>query len=113
MLHFANCYTPDELKTEYRRLAKLLHPDAGGDKAAFQELLIEYKQAKIRLDGFEKVNTMPDLFSTSGAYEYFRRPVKYGGVMYNHYYKFTQDFGADILIDIDHINLIFTKRACL
>lgn len=105
-MYFDNCYTPEELKLRYRDMVKLLHPDKGGNKAQFQDMQNEYEQAKQRVNSQRSINTMPDLYSDSEAYEYMRRPVIYAGVVYNHYYKFTQAFGADILIDFVHIHLI-------
>src|SRR4051812_34337617 len=34
--------TPDRLKAEYRRIAKMLHPDHGGNEAAMQQLNAAY-----------------------------------------------------------------------
>lgn len=34
----------DAVKQQYRRLAKVMHPDSGGDEAAFQALTENYKQ---------------------------------------------------------------------
>lgn len=48
--------TPDSLKARYRELAKLHHPDAGGDKEEFQLLQQEYEQALFELGQNEKYN---------------------------------------------------------
>ena len=45
MKYFANCRTLDELKSEYRRLARLHHPDIGGDVATMQEINAQYETA--------------------------------------------------------------------
>jgi hypothetical protein len=37
--------TLDDLKSQYRKLAKKNHPDAGGSSAIMQEINIEYKEA--------------------------------------------------------------------
>ena len=111
MSYFSNCYTPEELKAQYRYWAKELHPDKdGGDTQRFQSMHHEYEYAQLRVDDRRTKNTMPNYFDAKGSYEYFRRSVKFVGVYFNHYYKFIQDYGAEILIDIDHINLIFEKR---
>lgn len=39
---FAACKTLDELKREYKRLAKLHHPDVGGDTATMQQINAEF-----------------------------------------------------------------------
>ena len=43
MKYFTNCKTLDDLKAEYRRLAKRHHPDLGGDKATMQAINAEYE----------------------------------------------------------------------
>jgi hypothetical protein len=45
MKYFANCRTLDDLKAEYRRLAKRHHPDLGGDKDTMQAINAEYETA--------------------------------------------------------------------
>ena len=35
--YFAHCETLDALKAEYKRLARIHHPDAGGDDATMLE----------------------------------------------------------------------------
>ena len=49
MKYFDNCRTLDELKTEYRRLARIHHPDIGGDVATMQEINRQYEAAFNRL----------------------------------------------------------------
>lgn len=44
MKYFADCKTLDELKAEYRRLAKMNHPDHGGDTATMQRINAEYRE---------------------------------------------------------------------
>ena len=43
MKHFTNCKTAEELKKEYRKLAKQLHPDLGGDMEEFKIMQNEYE----------------------------------------------------------------------
>ncbi len=42
MKFFNACKTIDEVKAEYKRLAKLHHPDCGGDTATMQAINTEY-----------------------------------------------------------------------
>jgi curved DNA-binding protein CbpA len=112
-VYFESCNTLEELQREYRLICKMLHPDKGGDKAAFQEMQDEYQKVKNDIEYRTDHNDLYDFFSENEDYEYFRRPVKYSGKVAGCYYKFTQDKGADILIDKDHINLIFSKKRAL
>jgi hypothetical protein len=45
MTHFTGCKTTDEIKTAYRNLAQIFHPDHGGDTAIMQDINAEYSAA--------------------------------------------------------------------
>ena len=47
--YFAHCSTLDELKSEYKRLAKIHHPDAGGDDATMAAINAEFDEMHKRL----------------------------------------------------------------
>lgn len=49
MNYFTNCKTLDELKAEYRRLAKQNHPDLGGSTEEMQRINAAYTEAFDRL----------------------------------------------------------------
>ena len=51
-MFFKNCTTPQEVKNEYRKLAKANHPDHGGDIATMQKINAEYLIALERLNGY-------------------------------------------------------------
>jgi len=42
MIYFKKCRTIDEVKTRYKTLAKIFHPDMGGDTKLMQALNAEY-----------------------------------------------------------------------
>jgi curved DNA-binding protein CbpA len=41
-IYFGHCKSSDEIKREYHRLAKLHHPDIGGDTATMQQINTDY-----------------------------------------------------------------------
>lgn len=48
-MFFDHVKTKDELKAEYRKLARKFHPDLGGDAAVFSSLTEEYEICKSKL----------------------------------------------------------------
>ena len=42
---FKDCHTCEDVKQTYKRLAKQLHPDCGGDAEQFKAMSAEYEQA--------------------------------------------------------------------
>ncbi|PHS04989.1 MAG: hypothetical protein COA88_12960 [Kordia sp.] len=44
--YFKNCNSLDEAKSFYKKLALKLHPDKGGEKSAFQEMLNQFHTFK-------------------------------------------------------------------
>jgi hypothetical protein len=57
MKHFSNVQTLDEAKKLYRELAKLHHPDRGGDTAIMQEVNKEYDFICSKILKGENLNT--------------------------------------------------------
>ena len=45
MKYFNHCKDLNELKTEFKKLAKKFHPDRGGDTATMQEINAQYAEA--------------------------------------------------------------------
>ena len=47
--YFTNCKTLDQLKQEYKRLAKIHHPDCGGDDATMAAINAEFDELSKKL----------------------------------------------------------------
>ena len=45
MRYFTNCKTAEELRKEFHRLAKELHPDNGGNAEDFKAMKAEFEKA--------------------------------------------------------------------
>lgn len=48
-MYFDGIYTMDALRTEYRNLIKVNHPDAGGDEATMRAINLSYEAAVARI----------------------------------------------------------------
>ncbi len=60
MKYFLGINNIEQAKLRYRKLAKQLHPDAGGTAIDFQEMQAEYKEFLLRLQQNQKVvNYLP------------------------------------------------------
>lgn len=70
--YFTNCKTLEDLKHEYRRLAKVHHPDVGGDTATMQAIVNEYDELfrvlkdkhNATADDYHKTTETPEEFRT-------------------------------------------------
>jgi len=51
MKYFTECRTEEEVKKEFTRLAKELHPDNGGDAEEFKKMMADYMKAAERCKG--------------------------------------------------------------
>lgn len=77
MSHFQNFQTADDIKSEYRRLAKRLHPDHGGSTESMQALNAEYEVAIDRAVRFEKPGlTEQEYTDLAAVNETVRRAVE-------------------------------------
>lgn len=53
---FADCQSPETIKSKYRLLAKQYHPDAGGSEEAFKQLNAAYLSALKNVDGYRSTD---------------------------------------------------------
>lgn len=51
---FTDCHTCEDVKQTYKRLAKQLHPDCGGDAESFKAMSAEYERA---FEAFKNIHT--------------------------------------------------------
>jgi hypothetical protein len=54
--------TPEELKSQYRRLCMKYHPDKGGDKEVFHQVNLEYREILERVKQQAEQQNNTDLF---------------------------------------------------
>ncbi len=54
-MFFDHLKTAEELKAEYRKLARRYHPDLGGDAAIFSSITEEYEICKSKLGQLQKM----------------------------------------------------------
>jgi hypothetical protein len=79
--YLVHCLTLDQLKKEYRRLAKVHHPDAGGDLATMQDLNQEYGCRKKLLAGVSEGRTYACPRNTNSGRRWgYSEAVDWGGV---------------------------------
>nr|WP_319398834.1 hypothetical protein [uncultured Carboxylicivirga sp.] len=57
MMYFLGITDIEQAKLHYRKLAKQLHPDAGGTAKEFQDMQAEYKEFLLSLQHEQKVFT--------------------------------------------------------
>ncbi|PEK34080.1 molecular chaperone DnaJ [Bacillus pseudomycoides] len=69
MKFFQNVFTLEQLKKEYKRLAKVHHPDCGGDHKNFIALKNEYDMLFKQLNkGNEKADTFKNIIDVISKY---------------------------------------------
>lgn len=103
MLYFPDCYTADELKDRYRKLAKQLHPDMGGSKEEFQAMVAEYERV---LPVMESQPPLPELFELGREYRYMHQyPAVYIGCD-SYWYKFDRPKGGYVWVNANQLHLI-------
>ena len=69
MKYFKECRCIEDVKEEYRRLAKKLHPDNGGSDAEFQVMMKDYTAAYNRFKSVHRTRTNESTGSTEKAAE--------------------------------------------
>lgn len=66
MTYYTNCKTIEDVKNEFRKLCKALHPDNGGDAEAFKAMMADYTEAFNRLKNIH-VNKDGDTYEKETA----------------------------------------------
>ena len=70
MKYFTKCTCIEDVKEEYRRLAKMLHPDNGGDAEEFKRMMQAYTSAYNRFKGVHRKQT--DKTTQDEQFKWFR-----------------------------------------
>lgn len=72
MNYFSNCRNPDEVRSIYRQLVKVHHPDLGGDTRTMQEINAAYEQVLRSMNGktFYRTSSGAGTGETAEKWEY-------------------------------------------
>jgi curved DNA-binding protein CbpA len=84
MKHFINCNTIEELKQQYRKLAKLHHPDNGGNAETMKRINAEYDELFKILQRQYNANAKADKQNTERPEEFrelIEKLIKLDGVI--------------------------------
>lgn len=104
--YFHRCHNMQELRDEFRRLCKTLHPDVGGDKYKFGEMKRQYDTT---LHDIKSSKPLPAYFDRNKSYQYFYQPIIYK-TRDAHYHIFERQSGCEVWIDQNNIHLIYEKQ---
>ena len=66
ILQIEKTATQDQIKQSYKKLAKIHHPDRGGDKEMFQKIQMAYETLSDEQKRKEYDNPIPDIFGGGG-----------------------------------------------
>ena len=77
MIHFTGCKDLNELKTEYRKLCKVLHPDKGGTHSGFIEMQAQFDKLSTKL----KFNTGFEADKDFNANKFYDLVQKFDGLL--------------------------------
>ena len=76
--YFGNCKNIEDVKETYRKLAKQLHPDCGGDEAEFKKMSAEYTAAFNR---YKNIHRGADKTEQAAENEYAETPEMFAEII--------------------------------
>lgn len=78
MTYFTNCKNIEDVKETYRKLAKNLHPDCGGDAEEFKKMMAEYTVIFKRL---KNVHRTAEKAEQESHTEYQESPERFADII--------------------------------
>lgn len=76
--YFGNCKNIEDVKETYRKLAKKLHPDCGGNEEEFKKMNAEYEKAFNR---YKNIHRGADHTETENNYNYEETPEAFADII--------------------------------
>ena len=81
MTYFKNCRTIEDVKETYRKLAKKLHPDCGGDAEEFKKMMAEYTVIFKRLKNVHRTEEKKEQAEQESHTEYTESPEDFADII--------------------------------
>lgn len=79
--YFANCKNIEDVKETYRKLAKKLHPDCGGDADEFKKMMQEYTTVFKRLKNVHRNENRTEQAEQESRTEYQETPEMFADII--------------------------------
>ena len=79
--YFANCKNIEDVKETYRKLAKKLHPDCGGDAEEFKKMMQEYTTVFKRLKNVHRNENRTEQAEQESHTEYQETPEMFADII--------------------------------
>lgn len=79
--YFGNCKTIEDVKETYRKLAKKLHPDCGGDAEEFKKMTAEYQTAFKRLKNIHRKADQKNTEQADQNFDYEETPEAFADII--------------------------------
>lgn len=81
MTYFTNCKNIEDVKETYRKLAKKLHPDCGGDAEEFKKMMAEYTVIFKRLKNVHRTANKAEQAEQESHTEYQETPEMFADII--------------------------------